>query len=141
MFDFAYSSPIPFIPRYRIDINGNVWDTKRNKLLSQWLWRQSYAYVELERRSFRVNRLVAEVFVDNPDDLPNVDHIDRNTLNNNAFNLRWCTQSDNAGNAKARDILRKRGILPKNVYESSYGSGYFAQLGYKYKRYRSHTVA
>jgi hypothetical protein len=41
------------------------------------------------RKNYSVHRLVAEAFIPNPDNLPTVDHIDRNRLNNNVENLRW----------------------------------------------------
>jgi len=45
-----------------------------------------------------VHRAVALAWHENPFGLDYVDHIDRNKLNNNADNLRWCTAADNALN-------------------------------------------
>ena len=44
---------------------------------------------------FLVSRLVARAFIPNPDNLPEVDHIDENKDNNNVSNLRWCTRQFN----------------------------------------------
>lgn len=49
----------------------------------------------------RINRLVAEAFIDNPDNLPFVDHIDGNKQNNSITNLRWITNLDNNRKAKS----------------------------------------
>lgn len=43
----------------------------------------------------RVHRLLALAFIDNPQNKPNVDHIDRNPLNYSLSNLRWCHQGEN----------------------------------------------
>lgn len=47
----------------------------------------------------RVNRLVAIAFIPNPDNKPQVDHIDGNKQNNSITNLRWVTNNENQKNA------------------------------------------
>lgn len=52
-----------------------------------------------KRRQVRVSRLVAGAFLDNPDNKPEVDHIDTNIKNNNVSNLRWVTRYENMHNS------------------------------------------
>jgi hypothetical protein len=46
----------------------------------------------------RVHNLMAKTFIENPEDKPIVDHIDRNRYNNSLPNLRWATRKENARN-------------------------------------------
>ena len=48
------------------------------------------------KRNFNLHRLIAEHFIPNPDNKPEVNHIDGNKLNNNLSNLEWVTTSENA---------------------------------------------
>ena len=65
-------------------------------------------------KNYFIHRLVAEAFIPNPNNLPCIDHIDRNYLNNSADNLRWCTQKENMNNPLTREHNKNR---PKEVYE------------------------
>lgn len=62
--------------------------------------RKGYYSVDLmkngKRYKFRVHRLVAEAFINNPDNLPQVNHKDEDRLNNIASNLEWCDNTYNS---------------------------------------------
>lgn len=54
-----------------------------------------------------VHRLVAQSFIDNVDNLPEVDHIDGDKTNNNVTNLRWVTHLDNCNNPSTTKNISK----------------------------------
>lgn len=71
-----------------------------------------------------IHRLMAETFLPNPDNLPEIDHIDGNALNNNLDNLRWVTKKENQNNPISRErrykaIIDKQGIPIKHFIMAS----------------------
>ena len=85
---------------YKVDENGNVFSVRNNKLLKRMMFPSGYEYVHLcngkgKTKLFRVHRLVAETFIPNPNNLPEVNHKDGDKLNNNVKNLEWCTNLEN----------------------------------------------
>lgn len=102
---------------YEIDENGNVYSYKSNKYLTPQLDRYGYLYVTINSKHYKVHRLVAEAFLDNPDNKPCVDHIDRNKLNNHYSNLRYVTPKENSNNENTINHLK---IIGKR-YKTEYG--------------------
>ena len=70
--------------------------------------RTGYYSVDLmkngKRYKFRIHRLVAEAFIPNPDNLPQVNHKDEDKLNNEASNLEWCDNTYNTHYSKHQDL-------------------------------------
>lgn len=55
--------------------------------------------IERIKLSYKVHREVAKAFIDNPQNLPQVNHIDGNKENNSVSNLEWVTNQENAHHA------------------------------------------
>ena len=75
-------------------------------------YKDGYLVVRYHGKVYRVHRLIAETFLDNPLGLPTVDHINRIKTDNRAFeNLRWAdykTQADNQ--QRVDDSIAKYGV-------------------------------
>jgi hypothetical protein len=114
---------------YQISNNGKVKKLRRNSksknqfsnkemILKPDINNANYARVTLwlnkKRTRKFIHRLVAEHFISNPNNLPQVNHIDGNKLNNNVNNLEWVTNSDNIKHAIENKLL----IIDKsNIHE------------------------
>ena len=84
---------------YYIDEHGNIYNELSKKFLKGSIGENGYRYYRLsknnKKRMFYAHRLVAEYFIPNPEDLPVVNHIDGNKLNNEVNNLEWVSYSKN----------------------------------------------
>lgn len=63
--------------------------------LGQWGYEQVTLRKEGNKKTVRVHRIIAQTFIPNPDNLPQVNHIDGNKTNNCVDNLEWCDASHN----------------------------------------------
>ena len=73
----------------------------------------AYLCFDGKTKAVKVHRLVAELFVPNPQGLKEVNHKDGNKLNNHADNLEWCTRSENVSHAYATGL---RPTVPVAAY-------------------------
>ena len=95
---------IEFTPGYAVTTEGDVYSlnyrNKRGVIHKLKTYdNKGYRLVSLTdskgKRKRTVHRIVAETFIPNHDNLPQVNHIDGNKANNNVSNLEWVTPSQN----------------------------------------------
>lgn len=110
-------------------LKGLTYFKDRDIYLRQSVNRYGYAMVMLTnkrdkskptRKGFSVHRLVAMAFIPNPENKPQIDHIDGDRRNNRVENLRWCTPKENNNYpiAKERRRVGQTGI--KKNYKPEY---------------------
>lgn len=132
--------PIPDFPNYEVSDHGRVRSaprietavrhgeaytrTRAGKVLtpSPLTGSNKYRGVNLCRndgapRFVRVHRLVAEVFVPNPNNLPVVNHIDHDPSNNKATNLEWTTSQ---GNTRHSAVSGRMGFICNEVIDEAH---------------------
>ena len=76
--------------------------TDRHGYLLVGLWKNN------KQKTYKVHRLVAEAFIPNPNNLPQVNHKDENPLNNNVNNLEWCNSKYNCNFGTRIERISKR---------------------------------
>lgn len=84
---------------YEVSNTGMVRSLRYNKIMIPNTNRCGYQYINLCKDGIRktktIHRLVAQVFIPNPDNLPEVNHRDEDKINNIAENLEWCDRKYN----------------------------------------------
>ena len=114
---------------YYADKNGNIYKRKNNKLLKKKLYlnnKNGYIYCGLKingkYQSYRVHRIIAQTFLENPNNFNIVGHKDNNKSNNNIENLYWTNISENTKKAYDDGLAKNlKGIedgqsKPVNMY-------------------------
>ena len=102
-------------PNYLIYDDGRVWSNQgKGRFLKPNISSVGYYYVNLckdgKKKMMSLHRLVALHYIDNPENKEQVDHIDRNPLNNDISNLRWVTRSENNLNKDVYGVIPFRGV-------------------------------
>ena len=108
---------------YEVSSLGRVRSVKRNLVMHPQPRKHGYLGIQLHGRggnakgfkTLSVHRLVAEAFIPNPNNLPEVNHIDEDKTNNRAENLQWISHIDNTNFGTAQ---KRRAEKLVNGYKS-----------------------
>lgn len=140
---------IPNLKDYLINEKGEVFSTKNNKLHKMTCKPDNSGYVRVclfvegKVKKCLLHRLLAQTFIPNPYNLPVVNHIDGNKLNNSLDNLEWTTHTSNQKHAFTLGLKTNKGVNnPVNIlseaevlliYAELLDGGRICDLAKKYK--------
>ena len=107
LYEVSNTGQVRSFDRYVKYSNGRI-HLHKGKVLSPIKDRDGYLQVNLcysgRINSIKIHRLVAQAFIPNPDNLPQVNHKDEVKTNNNVDNLEWCDSKYN--NNFVNDIIK-----------------------------------
>lgn len=141
-FGEVWADAVGFEGLYKVSNFGRVWSVRR-QVPSRWgtlMWvggsimkstlHHNTGYYEVGivsrerglRRSIRIHKMVADAFISNPNNKPEVNHIDGNKANNCIDNLEWVTHKENSTHAintgLKGDCMRIKCVETGEVYAS-----------------------
>tara|TARA_R110000796_G_C14288431_1_gene403632 strand:+ start:58 stop:558 length:501 start_codon:yes stop_codon:yes gene_type:complete len=102
-------------PNYLIYEDGRVFTKKYNKFLKPSTHQDGYKQVVLgigvknKSKTIKIHRLVAIHYIPNPENKPEVDHINQDPSDNRVENLRWVTSKENSDNRRTIMKTNKSG--------------------------------
>ena len=115
-----YWKDIEGFPNYQISNLGNVWSKKTNRILKPYKTNRGYLtvgfWLDGKKKRLSIHRLVAQAFLTNPQNFPEVNHINGYKTDNNLDNLEWATGRNNILHAYQAG-LRKTKLSETQVVE------------------------
>ena len=132
------------LDRYITENNTNKKRHIKSKIIKPVVNNSGYHEVCLrnknkEKKHHRIHRLVAEAFIPNPNNLPIINHKDKNKINNNVRNLEWCTYKYNNNYKKTTKPCWYKGVKVNQYdkdmnYIKTYNSMYEIERKYNVTR-------
>jgi hypothetical protein len=110
---------VPNHINYQISENGEVYNKITGRELKHKLGNRGYYFVGLNSKTVLIHRILAQLFIPNPENKCDVDHINRDKLNNDLSNLRWASRSENTINT----VLIHSGVNESKTGKYTYWVG------------------
>ena len=120
---------------YTIDEEGKVLKYKNRKLIELKTYNNGNGYqmvslkIDGKFKLHYVHRLVAKYFLDNPNNLTEVNHIDFDKSNNNISNLEWVTRKENISHYYSSSKFKDKKIITRDknfcIIKQSYSIDFY----------------
>jgi NUMOD4 motif/HNH endonuclease len=92
---------------YEVSNCGRVRNKETKRIRKLEVHDRKYLRVKLNKKAYKVHRLVGLLFIPNPDDKPELNHKDGNKLNNSVDNLEWVTPKENTKHALKTGLIKR----------------------------------
>ena len=91
---------------YLITESGEVYNKHNNKKIKLWQNNRGYYCFAVNGKNHLLHRLVANLYIPNPENKPQVNHKNGDKSNNSASNLEWVTIQENHTHASVTGLLK-----------------------------------
>lgn len=125
---------------YQVSNHGRVYSMRQDRVMRLGISGSGYHQVHLysedrERECVFVHKMVARLFVENPDPVVNnvIDHVDCNKRNNHFSNLEWCTYTKNLERARNNGLIKSSKLTWDDVNDIRNSAMTTRQVMEKYK--------
>lgn len=114
---------------YKVTSCGKIWSVRYNRFLKPAGGKGNYQMVLLQANGKKENdyihRIVAKAYIPNPNNWPEVNHMDEVKDNNSVSNLEWCTKQYNLayGNRSGKCSLKVKCVETGEVFSSLHAAG------------------
>lgn len=99
---------------YSLTKEGAITNLSTRRVLQGWVGKAGYREFTLGNSRYLHHRLLANAFIPNPHNLPEVNHLDGNKLNNALSNLEWVTTCSNIRHAFTNKLTKQLAIIDYN---------------------------
>ena len=79
--------------KYEASTDGHIRNIKTKRVLREFIGKDGYLRTQFDGKSRLVHRVIAQTFLDNPHELPEVNHINGHKSDNSVSNLEYCTRN------------------------------------------------
>lgn len=95
--------------KYEVSTDGHIRNAKTKRILREFVGKDGYLRAQFDGKTRLIHRAIAQTFIKNPNNLPEVNHINGCKADNSVSNLEYCTRNDNLRHAYRHNLRNAKG--------------------------------